>query len=273
MNRIDARFADLKKEGRAGLVTFIMGGDPDRETCAALLEKLPEAGADLIELGMPFADPMADGPTIQTAGERALAAGMTLRAVLEMVADFRVKNDGTPIILMGYANPVYAFGLPAFFDEAKKSGVDGLIIVDLPPEEDEEARAEAVRTGIHMIRLATPVSDDKRLGIIAEHAGGFIYYVSMTGVTGAGTKSSQDDLSEAVARLRTKTSLPIGIGFGIKTPEQVAALKQSCEAVIVGSAIVATVEKYAGLPDKKERQAHIVQDVCAQVRALNGALK
>lgn len=273
MNRIDARFAQLKEQARAGLVTFIMGGDPDRETCAALLEQLPEAGADLIELGMPFADPMADGPVIQAAGERALASGMTLQIVLDTVADFRQKNNDTPIILMGYANPVYAYGLPRFFDAAKKAGVDGLILVDLPPEEDEEARGEAARTGIHMIRLATPVSDDQRLELIAEHAGGFIYYVSMTGVTGAGAKSSSGDLSEAVSRLRSKTSLPIGIGFGIKTPEQVAALNKTCEAVIVGSAIVATIEKHADLSDTKERQPKIIQDVCDQVRALSSGLK
>jgi tryptophan synthase alpha chain len=238
--RLRARFAALKAEGRGGLVTFIMGGDPDPETSLEILKGLPAAGADVIEIGMPFSDPMADGPAIQEAGQRALKAGMTLRKTLDMVARFREGDNATPVVLMGYYNPIYSFGVDAFLAAARAAGVDGLIVVDLPPEEDEELCIPALRAGVNFIRLATPTTDDKRLPAVLANTSGFVYYVSIAGITG--TRSADDaDVGEAVARLRRHTDLPIAVGFGIKAPEQAARIAGLSDAAVVGSALVRAV--------------------------------
>ncbi len=239
-SRIDRRFAALRAEGRAGLVTFVTAGDPERATAMEILRGLPAAGADVIELGMPFSDPMADGPAIQAAGLRALKSGMTLAGVLEMARDFRQEDQETPLVLMGYYNPIYSFGVEAFLREAVAAGVDGLIIVDLPPEEDEELCAPAIEAGLHFIRLATPTTDDARLPTVLTRTGGFLYYVSIMGITG--TRSAESGAIEAaVARLRRHTDLPIAVGFGIKTPEQAAEVARVADAAVVGSAIVEAV--------------------------------
>lgn len=244
--RLRERFEALRAEGRGGLVTFVMGGDPDPETSLTILKGLPQAGADVIEIGMPFSDPMADGPAIQEAGLRALKAGMTLRRTLDMVARFREHDAQTPIVLMGYYNPIYSFGVDAFLAEARKVGVDGLIVVDLPPEEDEELCIPALRAGVNFIRLATPTTDDRRLPAVLANTSGFVYYVSIAGITG--TRSADDAaVSEAVARLRRHTDLPIAVGFGIKTAEQAAAIASDADAAVVGSALVRAVA--AGLDD------------------------
>ena len=239
-SRIDRRFAALRAEGRAGLVTFVTAGDPERTTAMEILRGLPAAGADVIELGMPFSDPMADGPAIQAAGLRALKSGMTLAGVLEMARDFRQEDQETPLVLMGYYNPIHSFGVEAFLREAVAAGVDGLIIVDLPPEEDEELCAPAIEAGLHFIRLATPTTDDARLPTVLTRTGGFLYYVSIMGITG--TRSAESGAIEAaVARLRRHTDLPIAVGFGIKTPEQAAEVARVADAAVVGSAIVEAV--------------------------------
>ncbi len=237
MSRIAARFAALKAEGRAGLVTFTTAGDPDAATSQAILDGLPAAGADLIELGMPFSDPMADGPAIQAASLRALAAGAGLASTLEMVSRFRAKDDATPIILMGYYNPIYAHGVEAFCREAAAAGVDGLIVVDLPPEEAEELAGPARRIGIDFIFLTAPTTDEARLPTVLEHAAGFVYYVSITGVTGTAS-ASREAIAAAVARLRRHTSLPLAVGFGLKTAKQIAEVGDLADAAVVGSAIV-----------------------------------
>jgi len=235
--RIKRRFAALADEGRAGLVTFITAGDPDRDISAAILRGLPGAGADIIELGMPFTDPMADGPAIQESSQRALAAGQTMRRTLAMVHDFRAHDDDTPIVLMGYYNPIYFYGVDFFAEDAANAGVDGLIIVDVPPEEDPELRDPAARAGIDFIRLTTPTSDDERLPVLMRAASGFVYYVSITGVTG--TRSAEtSSVVDAVTRIRKYTDLPLAIGFGIKTPEQAADIARVADAAVVGSAIV-----------------------------------
>lgn len=239
-SRIDRRFAALRAEGRAGLVTFVTAGDPERATAMEILRGLPAAGADVIELGMPFSDPMADGPAIQAAGLRALKSGMSLAGVLEMVRGFRQEDQDTPIVLMGYYNPIHTFGVEAFLREAVAAGVDGLIIVDLPPEEDDELCEPAIEAGLHFIRLATPTTDDARLPTVLTRTGGFLYYVSIMGITG--TRSADSAAIEAaVARLRKHTDLPIAVGFGIKTPEQAAEVARVADAAVVGSAIVETV--------------------------------
>ncbi len=237
MSRIAARFAKLKAEGRAGLVTFVTAGDPNLETSAKILAGLPKAGADLIELGMPFSDPMADGPSIQAAGYRALNAGTTLRKVLAMAAEFRAGDGETPLILMGYFNPIYSYGVERFAADAVAAGVDGVIVVDLPPEVDAELREPAVAAGLEVIRLATPTTDSVRLPRVLEGAGGFLYYVAVAGVTG--TKRAEiGDIAAAVTRLKASTQLPIAVGFGIRDPDSAAAVARHADASVVGSAIV-----------------------------------
>lgn len=234
MSRIEKKFKSLD---RCALVTFIMAGDPSIEESLAVLKGLPEAGADIIEIGMPFTDPAADGISIQRAGQRALKAGATMKSTLQMVRDFRSDNDDTPIVLMGYANPIYAYGLEAFAKDASEAGVDGLIIVDLPPEEDSELRRFTDQFGLDMIRLVTPVTDEARLPTVLEGASGFLYYVSITGVTGT-AKANLDDLKPHIAQIKAQSDLPIAIGFGIKTPGDAQAMASLGDAVVVGSAIV-----------------------------------
>ncbi len=245
-SRIDRRFAALRAEGRAGLVAFVTAGDPDRGISAEILRGLPAAGADVIELGMPFSDPMADGPAIQASSLRALKSGMTLKGVLEMARGFRAEDPDTPIVLMGYYNPIYRFGVEAFLKAAVAAGVDGLIVVDLPPEEDEEFCIPAIRAGLHFIRLATPTTDDQRLPAVLTRTGGFLYYVSIMGITGTRAVDA-GAVEQAVARLKRHTDLPIAVGFGIKTPEQAAEIAKVADAAVVGSAIVDAVK--AGLDD------------------------
>jgi tryptophan synthase alpha chain len=235
--RIKRRFGALAEEGRAGLVTFITAGDPNAEVSATILRGLPAAGADIIELGMPFTDPMADGPAIQQSSQRALKAGQTTRRTLDMVRDFRSQDDDTPIVLMGYYNPIYIYGVDAFAEDAADAGVDGLIIVDIPPEEDAELREPAANAGIDFVRLTTPTSDDERLPTLMQSASGFVYYVSITGVTGT-TSAETSSVADAVTRIRKYTDLPLAIGFGIKTPEQAANIARVADAAVVGSAIV-----------------------------------
>ena len=235
--RIDRRFAALKKDGRAALVTFITAGDPDLETSRKILDGLPAAGADIIELGMPFSDPMADGPAIQASSQRALAAGMTLRKTLALVADFRVRDTDTPIVLMGYYNPIYVFPGADFLAQAEAAGVDGLIIVDLPPEADDELCIPAMRHGLNFIRLATPTTDAKRLPTVLQNTSGFVYYVSITGITGSAAPVV-DDVHAQVSRIRQATSLPVAVGFGVRTPEQARAISRGADGVVVGSALV-----------------------------------
>ena len=235
--RIDRRFAALKEEGRAALVTFTMAGDPDYSTSLAVAKALPQAGADVIELGMPFTDPMADGPAIQAAGVRALAAGQTMKKTLQMVREFRKGDDATPIVLMGYYNPIYIYGVDRFLADAKAAGVDGLIVVDLPPEEDEELCLPALKTGLNFIRLATPTTDDKRLPTVLNNTSGFVYYVSITGITGAAAPDT-GKVTTAVARIKRHTALPVAVGFGVKTAEQASAIAKGADGVVVGSALV-----------------------------------
>jgi tryptophan synthase alpha chain len=239
--RLEHRFDQIKSEGRGGLVTFVTAGDPDAETSARLLAGLPEAGADVIEIGMPFSDPMADGPAIQASSLRALKSGMTLAKTLAMVRDFRATDAQTPIVLMGYYNPIYSYGVEAFLDACRTSGVDGLIIVDLPPEEDEELCLPALEGGLHWIRLATPTTDEARLPIVLTNTSGFVYYVSIMGITG--TKSASGEaIGQAMARLRAKTDLPVAVGFGIKTKEQAREVTRFADAAVVGSALVDRVK-------------------------------
>jgi len=236
-DRIGERFAKLKAEGRGGLVTFLTAGDPDRATSQALLDGLPAAGADLIELGMPFSDPMADGPAIQAASLRALKAGASMARTLDHVREFRRRDQETPVILMGYYNPIYRLGNEAFVAAASAAGADGVIVVDLPPEEDEELRPPARAHGLHFIRLATPTTDDKRLPAVLGNSSGFLYYVAIAGITGT-RSAAEADVRRAVERLKRATKLPIAVGFGIKTPEQAAAAVRLADAAVVGSALV-----------------------------------
>ena len=235
-DRITARFAACAAANRPALVTFVMAGDPDAETGQRILDALPAAGADIIELGMAFSDPMADGPGIQLAGRRALDAGQTLHKTLDMVGEFRRRDDATPIVLMGYYNPIYSFGVDAFLNAASAAGVDGLIIVDLPPEEDEELCLPALRAGISFIRLTTPTTDDRRLPVVLSNTSGFVYYVSMTGITGAAIKSHAA-VGEAVRRIKGHTDLPVAVGFGIKTAEDAALIGRDADGVVVGTAL------------------------------------
>ena len=235
--RIERRFAALKKEGRGGLVTFVTAGDPNETVSREIVLGLPMAGADLIELGMPFSDPMADGPSVQASSLRALANGASLRSTLSLVRDFRATDDDTPIILMGYYNPIYIYGVDAFLRDAKEAGVDGLILVDLPPEEDAELCLPAIEAGIRWIRLATPTTDEVRLPNVLNNASGFIYYVSILGITGTASVPEKAT-REAVAYLKSHTDLPVAVGFGIKTPEMAATISRNADAAVVGSAIV-----------------------------------
>ncbi len=235
--RIDTRFAELKKQGRSAFVTFLMAGDPDPSTSLELIKALPKAGSDMIEIGMPFTDPMADGPSIQAAGLRALKAGMTLKKTLELVRSFRKGDNATPIVLMGYYNPIYIYGVDKFLVDAKSAGVDGLIIVDLPPEEDDELCLPAMKAGLNFIRLATPTTDDKRLPAVLANTSGFVYYVAITGITGAAAADSAA-VRGAVARIKRHTSLPVCVGFGIRTPENARAIASHANGAVVGTALV-----------------------------------
>jgi tryptophan synthase alpha chain len=235
--RIDARFAQMEKEGRSAFVTFLMAGDPDPATSLAIIKAMPKAGADLIEIGMPFTDPMADGPSIQAAGLRALKAGMTLKKTLELVRGFRGSDNATPVVLMGYYNPIYIYGVDKFLADAKSAGIDGLIIVDLPAEEDDELCLPALKAGLNFIRLATPTTDDKRLPAVLANTSGFVYYVSITGITGAAAADSRV-VGEAVARIKRHTKLPVCVGFGIRTPESARAIAERADGAVVGTALV-----------------------------------
>jgi tryptophan synthase alpha chain len=235
--RIDRRFAALKQDGRAALVTFIMAGDPDYDTSLAVAKALPRAGADVIELGMPFTDPMADGPAIQAAGLRALAAGQRMSKTLALVRDFRRDDGDTPIVLMGYYNPIYVYGVDRFLADAKAAGVDGLIVVDLPPEEDEELCLPALHAGLNFIRLATPTTDDKRLPAVLTNTSGFVYYVSVAGVTGSAAPDAAR-VAEAVARIKRHTALPVAVGFGVRSAQAAAGIARGADGVVVGSALV-----------------------------------
>ncbi|MFZ0097075.1 MAG: tryptophan synthase subunit alpha [Gemmobacter sp.] len=256
MTRIDAKFAKLKAEGKKAFVAYIMGGDPDVATSLAVMKGLPAAGVDVIELGMPFTDPMADGPTIQLAGQRALDGGMTMDKVLDMVRDFRAGDQETPIVLMGYYNPIYSRGVDRFLSDATEAGIDGLIVVDLPPEEDAELCLPAKAAGLNFIRLATPTTDDKRLPKVLQNTSGFVYYVSITGITGAAAAQATDVAPE-VARIKSQTDLPIIVGFGISTPENARDIAGIADGCVVGSAIVKEIG--AGRP---------VAEILARVKAL-----
>jgi tryptophan synthase alpha chain len=235
--RIDRQFKTLKAQGRAALVTFLTAGDPDPETSLAILKALPAAGADVIELGMPFTDPMADGPAIQASSQRALKAGQSMTKTLAMIRTFRGADDTTPIVLMGYYNPIYVYGVEKFLADAKSAGVDGLIVVDLPPEEDEELCLPALEAGLNFIRLATPTTDDKRLPAVLANTSGFVYYVSITGITGTAAPDAAR-VADAVARIKRHTDLPVAVGFGVKTAEQARAIAQGADGVVVGSALI-----------------------------------
>jgi tryptophan synthase alpha chain len=237
VTRIDARFAELNKQGRSAFITFLMAGDPDLSTSLEIIKALPKAGADIIEIGMPFTDPMADGPAIQAAGLRALKAGMTLNKTLAMVREFRKLDATTPLVLMGYYNPIYIHGVDKFLLDAKSAGVDGLIIVDLPPEEDSELCLPAMKAGLNFIRLATPTTDDKRLPAVLANTSGFVYYVSITGITGSASADT-GEVGEAVARIKRHTKLPVCVGFGIRTPMAARAIAQNADGAVVGTALI-----------------------------------
>ncbi len=247
--RMDEKFAALRAEGRPALVTYFMGGDPDYATSVEIMKALPKAGADVIEIGMAFSDPMADGPAIQAAALRALHAGQTLPKALQMVRDFRVSDDTTPIVLMGYYNPIYIYGVDRFIKDTLEAGIDGLIVVDLPPEMDEELCIPAIKAGINFIRLATPTTDEKRLPKVLENTSGFVYYVSMNGITGSALADTAQ-VSEAVARIKSHTDLPVCVGFGVRSAEQAKAIGASADGVVVGSAIVAAI---AGTLDANDK--------------------
>jgi tryptophan synthase alpha chain len=247
--RIDRRFAELSTEGRAALVTFITAGDPDPETSLAILSALPAAGADVVELGMPFSDPMADGPAIQMSSQRALKAGQTLEKTLGMVHAFRQRDDRTPIVLMGYYNPIYVYGVDRFLAAAKSAGVDGLIVVDLPPEEDEELCLPALMAGLNFVRLATPTTDGRRLPDVLANTSGFVYYVSITGITGAATPDPGNVIA-AVSRIKRHTNLPVAVGFGVRTAEQAAVIATGADGVVVGSALVSALKASLDPGDK-----------------------
>ena len=247
--RMDEKFAALRAEGRPALVTYFMGGDPDYATSVEIMKALPKAGADVIEIGMAFSDPMADGPAIQAAALRALHAGQTLPKALQMVRDFRASDDTTPIVLMGYYNPIYIYGVDRFIKDALEAGIDGLIVVDLPPEMDEELCIPAIKAGINFIRLATPTTDEKRLPKVLENTSGFVYYVSMNGITGSALADTAQ-VSEAVARIKSHTDLPVCVGFGVRSGEQAKAIGASADGVVVGSAIVAAIAATLDANDK-----------------------
>ncbi|MBZ9661862.1 tryptophan synthase subunit alpha [Mesorhizobium sp. ESP-6-4] len=269
--RIDRRMAKLKAEGRPALVTYFMGGDPDYDTSLSIMKALPIAGADIIEMGMPFSDPMADGPAIQAAGLRALKGGQTLVKTLKLAADFRAGDDETPIVLMGYYNPIYIYGVDRFLADAKASGIDGLIVVDLPPEMDEELCIPALKAGVNFIRLATPTTDDKRLPKVLENTSGFVYYVSMTGITGSALADT-GKVAAAVNRIKGHTDLPVCVGFGVKTVEQARVIGANADGVVVGTAIVNAVANVLGpkgdkTADPAEAVATLVSGLAQGVRS------
>jgi tryptophan synthase alpha chain len=268
--RIDARFAALKTEKRPALITFITAGDPDLETSAAILAGLPGAGADVIELGMPFSDPMADGPAIQASSQRALKAGQTMVKTLQMVRDFRAKDATTPIVLMGYYNPIYVYGNARFIKDAKEAGVDGLIVVDVPPEADDELCLPAVEAGLNFIRLATPTTDKARLPAVLKNTSGFVYYVSITGITGAAAPVV-NDVQKQVSAIKSATPLPVVVGFGVKSGEQAKALGRTADGVVVGSALVSGIEKSLG--SKGEATPGTAEAVLKLVKELSSALR
>ena len=269
--RIDRRFAELQRQGRTALVTFTMAGDPDTKTSLEILQALPKAGADVLEIGMPFTDPMADGPAVQAAGLRALGAGQTMKKTLAVVRDFRKHDDATPIVLMGYYNPIYIYGVDKFLVDAKSAGVDGLIVVDLPPEEDEELCLPALKAGLNFIRLATPTTDDKRLPAVLANTSGFVYYVSITGITGSAAPDA-GKVHAAVTRIKRHTKLPVAVGFCVRTAKQAQALAANVEAVVVGSALVNAVKdsldkKGKATPKTVKAVARLVTELASGVRA------
>jgi tryptophan synthase alpha chain len=268
--RIPARFAACKAEGRAALVAFITAGDPDLSTSSAILHALPEAGADIIELGVPFTDPMADGVPVQLAGQRALKAGQTLKKTLAMVTEFRKGDDRTPIVLMGYYNPIYVYGVERFLVDAKAAGVDGLIVVDLPPEEDAELCLPALKAGVNFIRLATPTTDDRRLPAVLANTSGFVYYVSMTGITG-GAIADYSAVGAAVNRIKGHTPLPVAVGFGVKTAQDAAQIAATADGVVVGSALVERVR--LSLDENGRATEKTVSAVTDLVRDLAGGVR
>ncbi len=268
--RIDRRFAALKKEGRAGLVTFVTAGDPDLVTAQAILEGLPAAGADIIELGMPFSDPMADGPAIQASSLRALHSGQRMTKTLDMVAEFRRRDNDTPIVLMGYYNPIYVYGNERFLADAVAAGVDGLIVVDVPPEADDELCLPALRAGLNFFRLATPTTDAKRLPAVLNNTSGFLYYVSITGITGSAAPDV-NNVHAQIQRIKKSTSLPVAVGFGVRTPEQAKALAAGADAVVVGSALVTEIAN--SLDEQGRATGGTVASVLNLVKSLAGALR
>jgi tryptophan synthase alpha chain len=267
--RIDTRFAALKKEGRAALVTFTTAGDPDYDTALALMKALPEAGADVIEMGMPFSDPMADGPAIQASSQRALKMGQTMKKTLQMVREFREDNKDTPIVLMGYYNPIYVYPVDDFIKDCLEAGVDGLIVVDVPPEEDEELCIPALKAGLNFIRLATPTTDAKRLPTVLQNTSGFVYYVSIAGITG--TKAPDPtEVHAQVSRIKSQTELPVAVGFGVQTPEQARAIASGADGVVVGTALVKLIE--SSLDDNGKGSTETVEKVTKLVRSLADGL-
>ena len=268
--RMDKRFAALKAEGRPALVTYFMGGDPDYDTSLGIMKALPEAGSDIIELGMPFSDPMADGPAIQMAGQRALKAGQTLKKTLQLAADFRKTDNDTPIVLMGYYNPIYVHGVEQFLDDAIAAGIDGLIVVDLPPEMDDELCIPALRKGINFIRLATPTTDDRRLPAVLKNTSGFVYYVSMNGITGSALPDPTL-VAGAVKRIKNHTDLPVCVGFGVKTADHAKVIGASADGVVVGTAIVNQVA--LSLTKDGKATADTVQAVATLVRGLSSGTR
>ncbi|MGA1833894.1 MULTISPECIES: tryptophan synthase subunit alpha [Rhizobium] len=269
-SRMDTRFAKLKAEGRPALVTYFMGGDPDYATSLGIMKALPEAGADVIELGMPFSDPMADGPTIQLAGQRALKGGQTLAKTLDLARDFRKVDSDTPIVMMGYYNPIYIYGVDRFLDDAIEAGIDGLIIVDLPPEMDDELCIPALAKGINFIRLTTPTTDEKRLPTVLNNTSGFVYYVSMNGITGSALPDPSR-ISGAVARIKDHTDLPVCVGFGVKTADHAKAIGAAADGVVVGTAIVAQVA--GSLTKDGAATADTVSAVSTFVRGLSTGVR
>jgi tryptophan synthase alpha chain len=272
--RIDALFAELKKEGRAALVTFVTAGDPDYATSLAILNALPAAGADVIELGMPFTDPMADGPVIQASSQRALKAGQTLVKTLAMVRTFRTADRATPVVLMGYYNPIYIYGVDRFLVDARAAGVDGLIVVDLPPEEDDELCLPALNAGLNFIRLATPTTDDKRLPAVLRNTSGFVYYVSITGITGAAAPDP-GKVGAAVERIKRHTALPVAVGFGVRSAEQARAIAARADGVVIGSALVNALQATLGergqpSPRSVAAVTDVVRELAAGVRGARG---
>ncbi len=265
MSRLQTRFDELNQQNRAALVTFVTAGDPDYATSLAILKGLPEAGADVIELGMPFTDPMADGPAIQLANIRALAARQNLTKTLQMVCEFREGNQTTPLVLMGYFNPIHKYGVERFVADARDAGVDGLIVVDLPPEHNPDLCHPAQAAGIDFIRLTTPTSDDKRLPTVLEGSSGFVYYVSVAGVTGAGS-ATLEHIEQAVARLKRHTALPVCIGFGIRTPEHAATVARLADGVVVGSALVDRIASAGSTDEAVEGVLDLCRELSAGVR-------